>query len=102
MSTQLQRDKSQSDREQAAQELIAARDTFRVRGHEAEDVQIQAVGNTALKLRIGLPPTARAQAAKDPALDLQVLLMFPGQLPLRSQRRCHVVESLRRVRRVPS
>jgi subtilisin family serine protease len=64
---------TQVGREQAAQELRASQDSLRVRGEKAENLQIQPVGNAALKLRIALPTGIRAQATKDPALELQAL-----------------------------
>jgi subtilisin family serine protease len=65
--------KSEADRQQAEQDLTSTRDTVTVRGERAESVQFEAVGSTALKLRVEMPVRMRGRANDDPKLELQLL-----------------------------
>jgi subtilisin family serine protease len=65
--------KSQADRQQAEQALRATRDSVSVRGERAENLQFEAVGDSALKLRLDLPAKVRGRGIDDPKVELQLL-----------------------------
>lgn len=65
--------KSQADRQRAEQDLKATSDSVSVRGERAENVQFEAVGNTALKLRLEMPVRVRGRGIEDPKVELQLL-----------------------------
>lgn len=64
--------KSQGDREQAIQELNLVKDQLKQRGDNNDEMQFEAVGDSALKLRIESPAKTRGSAS-DQALELKGL-----------------------------
>ncbi|WP_262048178.1 S8 family serine peptidase [Bradyrhizobium sp. Bra78] len=64
---------SGASREKAVQELNEAARRLKVRGDDVEDMRLQKIGTSALKVKIKLPTSVRGDAAKDSAFELQLL-----------------------------
>jgi hypothetical protein len=72
--------KSPDDREHALRQLNSAVVSLHVRGEPVENLQVQPVGLSAVKLRFNLPDKVQATTAKDSGTELQVLQDLAAQI----------------------
>ena len=54
---------SEQDRRDGEKQLAGAKDKLKIRGQSLESLQLQAISDKALKLRVGLPPAVKADIA---------------------------------------
>ena len=71
---------SEQDRREGEKQLAGAKDKLKVRGQNLESLQLQAISDKALKLRIGLPQGVKAEIARTPSLQAAVLKELADQL----------------------
>ena len=71
---------SEQDRRDAEKELAGAKDKLKVRGQSLESLQVQAIGEKILKLRIGLPAALKAEIARTPSAETSILQGLADQL----------------------
>ena len=68
------------DRDHAAQNLSHSKDLLQVRGDKLEDVQVQPVGDKALRLVLRFPYKVRSATRDNPADQLALLIDVARQL----------------------
>ncbi len=71
---------SEQDRRDAEREFAQTKDKLKVRGQSLESLQVQAISAKALKLKVGLPPSIRAEIARTPALATTIIQGLAEQL----------------------
>jgi hypothetical protein len=71
---------SEQDRRDGEKQLAGAKDKLKIRGQSLESLQLQAISDKALKLRIGLPQAVKADIARTPSLQAAILKELADQL----------------------
>jgi hypothetical protein len=60
--------------------LAGAKDKLKVRGQSLESLQVQAISDKALKLRVGLPQALKAELARTPSVEASIIQELAAQL----------------------
>jgi hypothetical protein len=71
---------SEQDRREGEKQLAGVKDKLKVRGQSLESLQLQAISDKALKLRIGLPQGVKAEISRTPSVEAAVLKELADQL----------------------
>jgi hypothetical protein len=71
---------SEQDRRDAEKDFAGAKDKLKVRGQSLESLQVQAISDKALKLKVGLPAAVKAEIARTPSAEASILQGLAEQL----------------------
>ena len=72
--------RSQEDRAQALDKLLGLKGKITVHGTKIDDVQIQPVSGSAVKIRIGFPTDVKKLTEKDKSSELRILREIASQI----------------------